>query len=37
MIFISGQVVLDNKGGLIGKNDLAKQTEQVFLNIKEYY
>lgn len=34
MVLISGQVALDNKGDLIGKDDLAKQTEQVFLNIK---
>jgi reactive intermediate/imine deaminase len=34
MIIISGQVALDNKGNLVGKNDLQKQTEQVFTNIK---
>lgn len=34
MIVISGQVPLDNKGNLIGKGDLSKQTEQVFLNIQ---
>jgi 2-iminobutanoate/2-iminopropanoate deaminase len=34
MIIISGQVALDKDGNLIGKNDLAKQTEQVFANIK---
>lgn len=34
MILISGQVALDNKGNLVGKGDLAKQAEQVFLNIK---
>lgn len=34
MLLISGQVALDGSGSLIGKNDLAKQTEQVFTNIK---
>lgn len=34
MLLISGQVALDANGTLIGKNDLAKQTEQVFTNIK---
>lgn len=34
MLLISGQVALDANGSLIGKNDLAKQTEQVFINIK---
>jgi 2-iminobutanoate/2-iminopropanoate deaminase len=34
MLLISGQVALDANGTLIGKNDLAKQTEQVFINIK---
>lgn len=34
MLLISGQVALDGSGALIGKNDLAKQTEQVFTNIK---
>ena len=34
MIIISGQVPLDKQGNLVGKDDLAKQTEQVFLNIK---
>ncbi|MBC6491808.1 endoribonuclease L-PSP [Flavihumibacter stibioxidans] len=33
MIVISGQIALDNKGNLIGKNNLAEQTEQVFTNI----
>ena len=35
MIIISGQVALDAQGNLIGKGDMAKQTEQVFLNIKK--
>ncbi|MDN5287356.1 MAG: RidA family protein [Mucilaginibacter sp.] len=34
MLILSGQVAFDNKGNLVGKGDLTKQTEQVFLNIK---
>ena len=34
MIIISGQVPLDKQGNLVGKDDLAKQVEQVFVNIK---
>lgn len=34
MILISGQVPLDSAGNLIGKDDIEKQTEQVFNNIK---
>ena len=34
MVIISGQVALDAKGNLVGKDDLEKQTEQVFTNIK---
>lgn len=34
MIIISGQVPLDKEGNLVGKDDLAKQAEQVFLNIR---
>ncbi|MBP8115610.1 MAG: RidA family protein [Chitinophagaceae bacterium] len=34
MIIISGQIALDSSGNLIGKGDIANQTEQVFLNIK---
>lgn len=34
MILISGQVPLDSVGNLIGKNDIEKQTEQVFTNIR---
>ena len=33
MIIMSGQVALDSTGNLVGKADLKKQTEQVFLNI----
>ncbi len=34
MIVLSGQVPLDSKGNLVGQGDLGKQTEQVFVNIK---
>jgi 2-iminobutanoate/2-iminopropanoate deaminase len=34
MLVLSGQVPFDKDGNLIGKDDLAKQTEQVFSNIK---
>jgi 2-iminobutanoate/2-iminopropanoate deaminase len=34
MVIMSGQVGLDPKGNLAGPNDIAKQTEQVFRNIK---
>lgn len=34
MLVISGQVALDKEGNLVGKGDLAKQSEQVFTNIK---
>lgn len=35
MVIISGQVALDSAGNLVGKGDFAKQTEQVFINIKK--
>ena len=35
MLIISGQVPLNAEGQLIGENDFAKQTEQVFLNIQQ--
>jgi len=34
MIILSGEVPFDKNGNLIGKNDIEKQTEQVFFNIK---
>lgn len=34
MIILSGQVALDKDGNLVSKSDIAKQTEQVFINIK---
>jgi enamine deaminase RidA (YjgF/YER057c/UK114 family) len=34
MVILSGQVALDKDGNLVGKDNIAKQTEQVFANIK---
>lgn len=34
MVMISGQIAIDNKGNLVGKNNLAEQTQQVFTNMK---
>jgi 2-iminobutanoate/2-iminopropanoate deaminase len=34
MLIISGQVALDAEGKVVGESDFAKQTEQVFINIK---
>ena len=34
MVIISGQVPLDKSGNLVGKDDIAIQAGQVFLNIK---
>lgn len=34
MLILSGQVALDVKGNLVGAGDIEKQTEQVFINIK---
>lgn len=34
MVILSGQVPLDSKGNVVGKDDLGKQTEQVFVNIR---
>jgi len=33
-VFISGQVALDADGKLVGENDAAAQTEQVFKNLQ---
>ncbi|MBF4993244.1 RidA family protein [Arthrobacter gandavensis] len=33
MVFIAGQVAVDSSGGLVGKGDLAAQSEQVYLNL----
>lgn len=34
MIIMSGQIALDTQGNLVGKEDMEKQTAQVFRNIK---
>lgn len=34
MLILSGEVPFDKDGKLVGKDDFAKQTEQVFINIK---
>jgi len=33
-VFVSGQVALDGQGKLVGENDVAAQTEQVFANLR---
>ena len=33
-VFISGQVALDAEGKLVGENDAAAQTEQIFKNLQ---
>lgn len=33
-VFISGQVALDGAGKVVGENDAAAQTEQVFQNLR---
>jgi enamine deaminase RidA (YjgF/YER057c/UK114 family) len=35
MVFVSGQVALDAKGEVVGKDDFARQAEQVFFNLNE--
>jgi 3-hydroxyisobutyrate dehydrogenase len=34
LLFVSGQVAFDLQGNLVGENDMARQTEQVFENLK---
>lgn len=34
LLFISGQVALDKEGNLVGKGDIALQTQQVMENLK---
>lgn len=34
LLFISGQIALDEEGNLVGKGDLGAQTRQVFKNLK---
>ena len=33
LIYVSGQVAIDESGALVGKGDVSKQAEQVFKNI----
>lgn len=35
LLIISGQIPFDSAGNLIGKGDFARQTEQIFQNIKK--
>jgi enamine deaminase RidA (YjgF/YER057c/UK114 family) len=34
LVFVSGQVALDNKGNLVGKDDFRAQARQVFENLR---
>ena len=34
LLFVSGQVAFDPQGNLVGETDVARQTEQVFENLK---
>jgi reactive intermediate/imine deaminase len=34
LLFVSGQVAYDPAGNLVGEGDMARQTEQVFENLK---
>lgn len=34
LVFVSGQVSLDTSGALVGKDDVATQTEQAFANLR---
>lgn len=34
LIFVAGQVAIDQDGNLVGKGDVRAQTEQVFANLK---
>src|SRR3989344_8240080 len=33
LLFITGQVALNSKGNIVGKNNITKQSDQVFKNI----
>jgi enamine deaminase RidA (YjgF/YER057c/UK114 family) len=33
MVFVAGQVALDEQGALVGAGDMVQQTEQVFKNL----
>lgn len=35
LVFISGQVALDVKGGIVGPGDFARQADQVYRNLDE--
>jgi enamine deaminase RidA (YjgF/YER057c/UK114 family) len=34
LVFVSGQLPLDAQGRLVGEGDMARQTEQVFENLR---
>jgi reactive intermediate/imine deaminase len=34
LVFVSGQLPLDTQGRLVGEGDMARQTEQVFENLR---
>jgi reactive intermediate/imine deaminase len=34
LLFVSGQVAFDREGTLVGEGDMARQTEQVFENLR---
>lgn len=34
LVFVAGQVSLDKEGKLVGKDDIAAQTEQAFRNVR---
>jgi reactive intermediate/imine deaminase len=34
LLFVSGQVAFDRDGNLVGEGDMARQTEQVFENLR---
>jgi 2-iminobutanoate/2-iminopropanoate deaminase len=34
LLFLSGQVAVDSRGGIIGENDLEAQSRQIFENMK---
>ena len=34
LMFVSGQLALDDEGNLVGERDMSAQTEQVFVNLE---
>jgi enamine deaminase RidA (YjgF/YER057c/UK114 family) len=34
LLFVSGQVALDEQGKIVGKGDVAEQADQVYVNLK---